>query len=75
MNFCRIRIVKKEGFTLLELLLSVTIISVLAAVSISSFSLLKRRAMMAKELTAAGNIMVAFNLYSVENDGQILPGY
>ena len=75
MNFCRIRIVKKEGFTLLELLLSVTIISVLAAVSISSFSLFKRRAMMAKELTAARNIMVAFNLYSVENDGQILPGY
>ena len=75
MNFCIIRSIKRGGFTILELLLSVTIILVLAAVSISSFSLLKRRAMMTKELAAARNIMVAFNLYSIENDGQILPGY
>jgi prepilin-type N-terminal cleavage/methylation domain-containing protein len=75
MTFSRNLNIKREGFTILELLLSVTIISVLAAVSISSFSLLKRRAMMAKELTAARNMMIAFNLYSVNNDGQILPGY
>ena len=31
--------------------------------------------MMGQEMTAARNLMVAFNLYSNDNDGAILPGY
>ena len=66
---------KVKGFTIIELLVSVTIIAVIAAVSLSSVSLFKRRAMMAKEMTAARNLMIAFNMFSNDNDGKILPGY
>ena len=66
---------EKEAFTLIELLVSLTLIAAIAAVSISSISLFKRQAMMGKEMTAARNLMVAFNLYSNDNDGAILPGY
>ena len=64
-----------RAFTLIELLVSLTLIAAIAAVSISSISLFKRQAMMGKEMTAARNLMVAFNLYSNDNDGAILPGY
>ena len=62
---------KVKGFTIIELLVSVTIVATIAAVSLSSVSLFKRRAMMAKEMTAARNLMVAFNMFSNDNDGKI----
>jgi prepilin-type N-terminal cleavage/methylation domain-containing protein len=64
-----------RGFTLLELLVSVTIIAVLSTVGFGAYEMVKRRAMMAKELNAARNLLVAFHLYSTDNGGRILPGY
>lgn len=67
--------IQSNGFTLLELLFTMAIIAVLSTVGFGAYEMIKRRAMMAHELTAARNLLVAFHLYSADNGGRILPGY
>ena len=64
-----------RGFSLLELLVAVTIIAILSTIGFGAYGMVKRRAMMARELAAARNLLAAFHLYSADNGGRILPGY
>jgi prepilin-type N-terminal cleavage/methylation domain-containing protein len=64
-----------RGFSLLELLVSVTIIAILSTIGFGAYEMFKHRAMMAKELSGARNLLVAFHLYSTNNGGRILEGY
>ena len=64
-----------RGFSLLELLVAVTIIAILSGIGFGAYEIVKRRAMMARELAAARNLLAAFHLYSVDNGGRILSGY
>ncbi len=63
------------GFTLVELLVSLTIVVLLSTVSFGVFGVVKKRAMMAREMAAARNLMTSFSLYSADHGGEILPGY
>ncbi len=65
----------RGAFTLVELLVSLTIVSALMAVGFSLTGVMKRKGMMAREIGAARNLMTAVHLYASDHNGQILPGY
>jgi len=63
------------GFTLLELVIGVMIMTVLSMVGVGLMGVMKEKAKMARELSAGRNLMTAFHLYSAENNGEVLHGY
>ncbi|MGV3533024.1 MAG: type II secretion system protein [Chthoniobacteraceae bacterium] len=64
-----------NGFTLIELMVVVSILAVLAAIAIPIAGSVQRKGRMAKELSAARQLMAAYLLYPAENGGELLPGY
>ncbi len=64
----------RNGFTLLELLASVAIIGILSAIVFAVNTNVSKRAKMINEIGAAKNVSAAYQLYSVDHDGQYMPG-
>lgn len=58
---------KKSGFTLLELLIVVIIVSILAGVALPQFGRMTRRARIAEAQNMIGGIMTAQSLYYAEH--------
>jgi prepilin-type N-terminal cleavage/methylation domain-containing protein len=64
-----------SGFTLLELLVVISIIAVLASLLLPALSRAKRRAHMINEVEAARHLLLAWKMHSGDHDGQLFPGY
>ncbi len=65
----------KKGFTLVEVLVTISIILVLAGFLSVSASKVKGKAQMAVEVNAARNIVVAYVAEANERYGKLMPGY
>ncbi|MET0252737.1 MAG: type II secretion system protein [Terrimicrobiaceae bacterium] len=62
------------GSTLLETLLGVAIVAVLAGLATVSIRSVLSKAMSARELGAARNVMAAYLAFAGDNNGRLLPG-
>jgi prepilin-type N-terminal cleavage/methylation domain-containing protein len=63
------------AFTLLELLVVITIIGVLTGVILPVINVAKRKASMVREMNAGRQIMAAYANYAAANDGNLMRGY
>ena len=62
-----------RGFTLVELLITITIILVLAALSFSSFARMRTAAYKVVTMRNVGNLQTASTTYAAEHNGRYLP--
>ena len=65
----------QRGFTLVELLVVVGIIALLLGILIPALTSAQKQARTVVELSAARQLMAAFQLYAHDNRGRVLPGY
>lgn len=66
---------RRSGFTLVELLVTITIIIVLAGVSFASLQCIRQRAKSVTEVGAARNLITAYLGYASDHNGQVMAGY
>lgn len=66
---------KRTAFTLIEVLVVVTIIAVLAGTSTLVVSKVQEQGQITRELGAARNLVTAYLTAAADNDGQLLGGY
>jgi len=66
---------ESEGFTLVELLVVITILGLLAGISSGAYQKAMTKASMASEINAGKNLIQAYQLATTENDGRLLPAY
>lgn len=66
---------RKDGFTLLELLVAVTLVATLAGVAGVACSKFRERARMTTEIHAARNLATAYLGYAGDHSGRLLEGY
>jgi prepilin-type N-terminal cleavage/methylation domain-containing protein len=65
----------RAGFTLVELLVVITIIAILASLLLPALAKGKQRAKQVSELNASRQLMIGWQLYADDNEDQVLPGY
>lgn len=63
------------AFTLVELIVTITIIAILATVSSAAFLKFREKARMVTEVSAARNLITAYLAYPADHGGQIMAGY
>lgn len=66
---------RRAGFTLVELLVTITIIIVLAGVSFASVQCIRQKAKSVTEVNAARNLITAYLGYATDHNGQVMAGY
>ncbi len=66
---------KQPGFTLVELMVTVAIVTILSAVGAATFVSIRERADIATEINGARQLMTAFHTYAADHNDQVLPGY
>lgn len=66
---------RKRGFTLVELLVTTTIIAVLATVSTTGYLSMRQKARLTTEISAARNLVAAYLTNASDHNGQVMPGY
>ncbi|MES2569990.1 MAG: type II secretion system protein [Verrucomicrobiota bacterium] len=65
----------RRGFTLVELIVVVSIVAVLIAITLPVVSSVRKKGDMVSEIAAARQLMVAYANYAAEHDNQLMPGY
>jgi prepilin-type N-terminal cleavage/methylation domain-containing protein len=63
----------RSGFTLVEILVVVAVLGLLAGVSMGAYQKTMAKASMGSEISAAKNLIQAYQIASVENGGRLLP--
>ncbi len=66
---------KRKGFTLIEMLVVISIITLLSSLMIPGISKLRQKAGQVREQSAGRSLAQAYMLYSTEKLGRYLPGY
>jgi prepilin-type N-terminal cleavage/methylation domain-containing protein len=66
---------RSRGFTLVELLVTTTIIAALAVISATSYLSIRQKARMVTEVGAARNLVAAYLSNAADHNGQVMPGY
>jgi prepilin-type N-terminal cleavage/methylation domain-containing protein len=66
---------RTSGFTLVELLVVIAIFAILAAVLVPAAGLVRDRARETVERSAARSLLVAWNAYTFDQSGRVMPGY
>lgn len=66
---------KRQGFTLVELLVAVVITAALAAVGGVGLASVKKRAALAAETNAAHQLITAYLNYAADHQNMVMPGY
>lgn len=66
---------KSAGFTLVELLVVITISGLLAGISSGAYQKAMSKASMASEINAGKNLIQAYQIATTENGGRFLPAY
>jgi prepilin-type N-terminal cleavage/methylation domain-containing protein len=63
----------KSGFTLVEMLVVIAVLGLLAGVSMGAYQKTISKASMGSEISAAKNLIQAYQIASIENGGRLLP--
>lgn len=66
---------RQRGFTIVELLVTIGVITILAGILLPALSGVQRRAAKSEEANRLRQVGVAWNLYSISNQDHALPGY
>jgi prepilin-type N-terminal cleavage/methylation domain-containing protein len=64
-----------SGFTLIEILVSITLIAALGGLGLTGIQMATQKAKSAVEINAARNLITAYLSHAAENNGKVLPGY
>lgn len=65
----------RRGFTLLELLIVVAILSLLVGAVFPAFRMVRKSSELARELSTARQLMIGYQSYAYDNRSMLLPGY
>lgn len=65
----------KDGFTLVEILITTAMIAVLAGLTFTGYQTLKQRAQLTTEMGAGRALIQAYVGYAADNSGRLMPGY
>jgi prepilin-type N-terminal cleavage/methylation domain-containing protein len=66
---------KHQGFSLVEILIAITIIAVLCMAGVACVNVAKRKARCAVEINAARNLIAGYLSHASDNNGTVLAGY
>ena len=66
---------RRNGFTLLELLVSIAVIVLLVSLIFPAFYSARRSSSAARELSAARQLMFAYRSYAYDHKGILMPGF
>jgi len=66
---------KKQGFTLIEMLVVISIVTLLSSLLIPGISKAKQKANRVREQAAGRSLAQAYMLYATEHNGKLMPGY
>lgn len=66
---------RRRGFTLIELLVVIAVVALLISLALPSLRHARNLSRQVREMTAASQLMIAFNTYANDSKGDVLPGY
>ena len=64
-----------SGFTLIEMLVTISLIAILGAITFTGIQCARKKARTVVEIHAARNLVTGYLGYAAENNGQVLTGY
>lgn len=67
--------VRRAGFTLVEILVTIVIITVLGSVGMAGYHKAREKSKTVVEMNGARNLIAGYLIYAADNNGQVLAGY
>jgi prepilin-type N-terminal cleavage/methylation domain-containing protein len=67
--------INQQGFTLIEILITITVIAAIGTLGLAGACAAKRKAKCAVEINAARNLITAYLSHAADNSGRVLAGY